>query len=396
MRIKMNLIILMFITLTLTMCQCSLNQQELYQGKPIIKVDIAWRSAVYQNANFAYLVSGNTAYIPEGDGVAAVNLDNGAIKWRISGVFAPKSNIEKIGDYLYIFEDYANANESAISNGVTYSRIVKISIDGSKVDYIIVGPSEEWETRMAYLSSYSNKLFWGSSGSINGTKLISLDTETLEKVEIFSTSNQIMGKILISNNIAYVGHIPQAGISHFNIHGTITVINLSNNTVIWEKTPNYANYMGAFPFVIKDDRLYVIDGSGTACYNKNTGEEIFDNNEAEGGYFGGCIFNGDYAYFTSPLYNGKRVYCINRNTGAIVWSDSGEQLGTTPHINNGVLYVAEQTHLRLYNATNGQVIGVTTSIKGQTFQLSPTERYKDLMLICNDEGMVAVRMNYKL
>ena len=392
MKIRLNLIILMIIALSLTMCQCSLNQQELYQGKPLIKVDIAWRSAVYQNANFAYLVIGNTAYIPEGDGVAAVNLDNGAIKWRINGTFVPGSNIEKIGDYLYVFEDYSAPAESAISNDITYVRIAKIKIDGTSIEMMLVGSEKGWKTRMAYLSSDNTYLYWGSYDN----RFIKLNPSTLEKEVIYTTTNEFMSKILISNNIAYVGHIQQAGISDRKIHGTITAINLSNNTVIWEKTPSYANYLGAFPFVIKDDRLYVFDSRVTACFNNNTGEEIFNNTNTEGGSFGGGIFNGDYAYFTSPLYNGKRVYCINRNTGAIVWSDSGEQLGTTPHINNGVLYVAEQTHLRLYNATNGQVIGVTTSIKGQTFQLSPTERYKDLMLICNDEGMVAVRMNYKL
>ena len=391
MNIRLNLFVLIIMmTLSLTMCQCSLNQQELYQGKPLIKVDIAWRANVYQYASYAYLIDGNTAYIPEGDGVAAINLDNGSIIWKTNGVFVSKSNVEKIGNYLYIFERYDSIE------GNTNARIAKISSDGKSIEMLNVGPEQSWSTRMYYLSSYGKKLYWGSLGTINGTKLISLDTETLEKVEIFSTSNQIMGKILISNNIAYVGHIQQAGISDRKIHGTITALNLSNNTAIWEKTPTYANYLGAFPFVIKDDRLYVFDSRVTACFNNNTGEEIFNNTNTEGGYFGGGIFNGDYAYFTSPLYNGKRVYCINRNNGAIVWSDSGEQLGTTPHINNGVLYVAEQTHLRLYNATNGQVIGVTTSIKGQTFQLSPTERYKDLMLICNDEEMIAVRMNYKL
>ena len=386
MNIRLNLFVLIIMmTLSLTMCQCSLNQQELYQGKPLIKVDIAWRANVYQYASYAYLIDGNTAYIPEGDGVAAINLDNGSIIWRTNGVFVPESNVEKIGNYLYIFERY-NSIE-----GNTNARIAKISSDGKSIEMLNVGPEQSWSTRMYYLSSYGKKLYWGSLGTINGTKLISLDTETLEKVEIFSTSNQIMGKILISSNIAYVGHIAQARTTP----GTITAINLSNNTVLWEKTPNIQKYFSAFCLVINNDRLYDFDNLSTACYDINNGNIIFDTSKVCGGSYGGGIFDDKNIYYTSAGSTGSGVYGVNNSTGEKIWYDDvGYTLGGTPQLNHGILYVDAITHLRLYNATNGQIIGVTPNVKGQSFQLSPTQRYGDLMIICGDDGMVAVRMNY--
>jgi len=387
MKIRLNLIILMIIALSLTMCQCSLNQQELYQGKPLIKVDIAWRSAVYQNANFAYLVIGNTAYIPEGDGVAAVNLDNGAIKWRINGTFVPGSNIEKIGDYLYVFEDYSAPAESAISNDITYVRIAKIKIDGTSIEMMLVGSEKGWKTRMAYLSSDNTYLYWGSYDN----RFIKLNPSTLEKEVIYTTTNEFMSKILISNNIAYVGHIAQARTTP----GTITAINLSNNTVLWEKTPNIQKYFSAFCLVINNDRLYDFDNLSTACYDINNGNIIFDTSKVCGGSYGGGIFDDKNIYYTSAGSTGSGVYGVNNSTGEKIWYDDvGYTLGGTPQLNHGILYVDAITHLRLYNATNGQIIGVTPNVKGQSFQLSPTQRYGDLMIICGDDGMVAVRMNY--
>ena len=143
-------------------------------------------------------------------------------------------------------------------------------------------------------------------------KLVKLNPATMEKEIIFTTTNEFVGKILIESNIAYVGHIPQDGTSDSSIFGTITTINLSNNTILWEKTPNYSYYLKAFPFVIQKEKLYVFDSRGTVCYYKNTGVELFENTNSMGGYYGGGVFDGDYAYFTSPRINMPKIYCINK------------------------------------------------------------------------------------
>ena len=387
---KIIIILSFILTMFLTMCNCSLIPSN---SQGTINVDIAWRAQVGVTANFSILVHGNTAYVTVGGGLTAVNLDNGSIKWKVEGQFVPNSNPVMISNTLYLFEFYSS--ESEINN----VRIARIAVDGSRVEMLNVGPDESWNIRIYYLSSDETYLYWGTRSFNVGegtNKLVKLNPATMEKEIIFTTTNEFVGKILIESNIAYVGHIPQDGTSDSSIFGTITAINLSNNSILWEKTPKSANYMKAFPLIINNDRLYVFDGKGTACYNQYTGQEIFDNSNSFGGYYGGGVFDGDYAYFTSPRYGKPKVYCINKDTGAVVWSADNEQLGSTPHINKGILYVAGPNQLCLYNATNGKLIGTDPRIKGQMFQMSPTERYGDLMIICGSEGMVSVRMNYKL
>ena len=364
-------------------------------GHKIIHASVAWRAAIYQYPSYAALVDGNTGYFPSASGVAAVNLDNGTVKWKTNGVFNPGSNIEKISNNLYVFEAYYFPAPSAVSNGMTNARIAKMSADGKKIEMLTIGPGKGWTTRMFYLSSDGTYLYWGTDHQDGLARVIRFNPETMEKTIIYTTTDQIFAKILIHEGIAYIGHIVQEDTAP-GAAGTIVALNLSNNSVLWEKTPEYANYMNEFPFMVRGDRLYDFDSRGTACYNKDTGVRIFESSNAAGGYYGGAVFDGDNAYFTSPLSGKPKVVCINKDTGEVVWSDSFfGSLGTTPYVNNGVLYVAAQNHLRLYDALTGEVLGVDYTIKSHDFQLSPTERYKDLMLVCGYDGITAVKMNYR-
>jgi hypothetical protein len=380
-------------------CQCTTvptsNTNGLTNGLTNISVDVAWEVWVNQNTYLAYMVDGNTAYVPEQDGVVAVNLDNGTIRWRTNGVFIPGSNIEKIGNYLYLFENYNNPAASAISNGVTNARIAKIATDGTSIEMLSVGQDINWSTRMYYLSSDITNLYWGAYGNM----FVSLNPANMQESVIYNSTDEFIGKILISNNIAYVGHVPQAGISALGYPGTLTAINLQNNQIMWEITPSNQKLFSGYSLELYGNSVYVFDNMSTGCYNINNGAIVFDTTNNCGGSYGGGVFDSNnYCYFTSFGTIGNGVYCINRNNGYTIWYDNiGYTLGTTPQLNNGVLYVDAITHLRLYNAATGVLIGVDTNIKGMQVQYCPTQSYGNLMLISGgSDGMVAVRMDYKM
>lgn len=153
----------------------------------------------------------------------------------------------------------------------------------------------------------------------------------------------------------------------------------------WARTRDFGWGERENSLIINGDRLYVIDRA-PSCYNRWTGEPIFEKKEEPDIYkynaaamLQGISFYNNKLYYTSQKSSDtylmapdadpskiKNILCIDGDTGDLLWGDlvpRGDPMCTNPLINNGKVFVVTDKGIRVYNAETGKLIGVHKDIK---------------------------------
>ena len=176
----------------------------------------------------------------------------------------------------------------------------------------------------------------------------------------------------------------------------------------WKKKSNSLTGNGWNNMCIADDKLYVIE-VGQGCYDLKTGETIWEQRqeveELKDNYgIEASIYSRGITYWEGKLYFTNitswtaastlgvdekyinNIECIDANTGKFIWGDMPKDSGsldTKPHIVNGKCLVVAWDNLRVYDAVNGNLIGVDNSFISCGKELNAS--YEDLFVFFDND-----------
>jgi outer membrane protein assembly factor BamB len=169
----------------------------------------------------------------------------------------------------------------------------------------------------------------------------------------------------------------------------LVALDAKTGRVIWDREMPHAGGDRKFSLLLNGDKLHVLD-EGPSCYNKTTGEPLYENGLdmynpnapclSSTAYNRGHTLANNKIYYVNGLtapflptgvIRGESILCINADTGAFVWgavnphrgSESSVTLGTMPVVHKGRAYIVTDRGLRVYNADTGKLLGVDNSAK---------------------------------
>lgn len=236
---------------------------------------------------------------------------------------------------------------------------------------------------------YDTCLYWAP-----GRKLVRLNLNQLSfsqsskeaqyiQPEILWTNQENKERILIwpviQNGIIYFvtyDDYPEIGYCILGAYDTVA------NKMKWKRTSDILTGYGFNNMIIAENKLYIIEDA-QGCYDLETGETIWEQNETEeelrtqisigaGCYSKGITYNDGKLYFTngaassSSMVTGiaekylKNIQCIDAKTGKYLWGDfpyESASLYTKPVVVNNQCFVRTWDDLRVYNAETGEFLG---------------------------------------
>lgn len=225
-------------------------------------------------------------------------------------------------------------SDPAAHDGVAYVGTVD---DGYPKNCVIAALDEETGE---ILWRYKTKNSIKSDIKIVGEKVVTQDSEgnvyclDLSGKEVWTTTVELLEPNNSSNGIAVDENYIYCGAQHH-----IYCLNISDGSRVWDKTVSGGN---ASPsgFVLHGDMLIVgSHWNKLVAFDKKTGKTLWDNNENNLSFIISTpvVFDGNI-YITS----GGGIYEIDAETGKTLRYTEFEgysfDSGTTPHIENNVLY----------------------------------------------------------
>jgi len=164
----------------------------------------------------------------------------------------------------------------------------------------------------------------------------------------------------VANGMVYIG----TGWPGEAVTGYFYAFNASTGGIVWSKTlPN--SPMGSSPAVAYGN-VYVGRGDHhVSAWNAITGAPVWNYTTPGAVYSSPAVYNGT-VYFSSPdTSGGDNIYAVNATTGKNIWdaknasgydgsfTNAGADLGSSPAVANGVLYIGGYAGVYAFNANTG-------------------------------------------
>ena len=389
--------LLLFISILLyTNCPLFLNQKpynkETDNEEPTYNIPVIWKSDVARPFTnlMIYDETGVYIYSYEEGNFAKVKLNridskNGDIIWSTPFF---ENDIQwcqplVVGDYIYVFIvgnlilcfNKESGIETARARFIDKNKEMLVYSDYYLYDdYLYFGFGDSY-IRDHYLARFNTNLI------INNNNL----QEQLFEPELLWKSHydsRIRSRPIVYNDIVYCNTIT------LNLNIPIEIAGIDINTkeeVFYDSIGGDGFYIfeggsERNSFYIKNNTLYFLSQS-IASYDLNNYKKlyhiIFDintpriQNYGAGGFLEATFYK-DNIYYTTNAGNVfgekdiRNIFCINKDNGKLVWSaiaKKSEGLGTNPIIYDNKVFIPHMNGIRVYNADNGDLIGVEKSIE---------------------------------
>jgi|GEM_PF-2753063 len=354
------------------------NERPIQEKK--YTAEILWNREIFSWPGYNLpLVAGVYCYFPADDipgggaSIVKFNIETGKVIWESERVKGRPEYPHKIGEYIY------QPNNSGLiyifndSNGLLAATIMLGEDETEAINNGI------WINK--YNTVCGNNIYWGNTP--NGTEhprgLKRLDSAKIDFTKeprevqviipelIWSREGSIIiTNILSENDILYILARP----------GILTAINAETGSIIWENDISHIT-IGTFVYslFLYGDKILVID-TNLSCYDKYTGNMIYETPELEEPLNNNRLsvtLNNNFIYYNDNFFS--MIVSLNAGTGEKIWSRDirshyephtpefyeHHYYESIPRVYGDKLYITSDSGLRVYNAANGEFIGVDKS-----------------------------------
>jgi outer membrane protein assembly factor BamB len=283
----------------------NLNQENgkiLWSWKDIqsLKLDPNTKDPIYIDRE-AYYVSNNKMYFNYGSSSYCLNLDNGTTTWKYKTDLNNFSINAGIDNYYFSSNfDYFKDNDEKLYTG---------SIDPYKKEGVLLIPN--------YTSAGSPDVFW-KLGRIT-------------QIAAFKKNEDIFIAFTVSNPIASNEPTNAIAITELNLY------NFSQKKWVYQKVVinPYKETSGCGFLTFKDERLYFASSKAIHCNDAMTGKEVWRANIGTFSFFSSMAIEKGRFY---AACEDRFLYCLDTNTGQVLWKEQNTGTCSPMSYLNGVLY----------------------------------------------------------
>ena len=371
---------------------------------PSYKTKVLWeRGMLTVGTDSPPLIEGGMLYFPSdnipggGSSITKINLENGKVLWETEGLWNHNmEQLQKIDEYIYF----------PVETGIVY---VLNDSDGKLAATIRLGnnATEARNNRVLWDATAVSgaSLFWGSRfRNVPSAGLFRLNTDNIDfskaPDEIQNIPPDLVwtcpdGTCITSNIISDNGtlYFFASSSKYYEMRGmcTLEALDTDTYTVLWNCemphiTESYYQPL-YYPLFINGKNLIVLLEKTISCYNKSTGEPVYENTQLN-------YHRINYYIKNSTLYNNRLFYTesegiisINTDTGTLACYTPVEYV-TFKHfqVNMGKVYFLTDEGLYVYNADNGKLIGMDKKFILASFTRQYDLTYKDTVILVNKQS----------
>lgn len=378
-------------------------------GEKGINFHVAWQVSTGADDNQQMTLVGDTLYVSEryNQGIASINVVTGKLNWRVQGYYNLQTGPIVLGDNVFAF-----VRDSP--------QIFWVKTDGTLVGVIDL-PDDGYQNRaFKFDGDGSRRMFWQTYdyglamvdvGDLTPSKKVILQHYTVTPTLVFpDTRAWLMSGVMYRDERIYFGVSHKAvwdpiqGIGVRNPDDNYYCYDLAAKKILWTWVPQKFVACEPYAFHWLGEDLVVVDALGMAILNEDIGIPLIENTtELKISDPGPFLYEGKF-YYTNQRWGDPElepnVLCRDAHTGKLVWAiwTKGYSLGSSPAVYNGIVYVAAQNDVRMFNAANGDFLGSSDKLRGGAAQLVRTPVYKDLMINLDTANQViyGLKMDYKL
>jgi len=194
-------------------------------------------------------------------------------------------------------------------------------------------------------------------------------------------SDEVWGSPAVANGMVYIG----TGWPGETTSGTFYAFNASTGgggIPVWKKTLPDGN-IASSPTVAYGN-VYVGRGDhNLTAWNATTGAHVWTFKTDYPVYSSPAVYNGTVYFSVPESSGGDNILAVNATTGEKVWDakhapgydgtyvDAGAELGSSPAIADGVLYIGSYAGMYAFNATTGEQLHRFQDAYGSYFLSTP-------------------------
>lgn len=364
-----------------------------------VEFQVEWRVPVNADSNQKMIIDNRIIYFAERNsgGAIALDVETGDEIWRDKEV------------------DYYISNPLIFENGsvgyISRSNSWTLYLYSSKGDLLksINCPEDKFMLQGFAALADKNKIYWNSYGygltSLDIEEDIEYDPETgkwigqPELIYKWSENGDENGVRYtvpsIYNNTLYSGYHNRG-----TEPGLFFAVDLNDNKILWESRSGSLYAYSGNSIQFRKGKLAVLDTLGYGIINPENGEFEVSISGLDKPYGNGVWFYDDKVYFTnenSSTFNISNIFCLDEDTGKTIWELSRPYShGSNPVCYKGIMYIAMQNSIDLFNTETGEYLGSDTSLRGDEWQICNVLQYEDTLIFRNLEEVIAVKMNFRL
>ena len=352
---------------------------------------ILWKTHI-KNINTPLAIDDGFAYIGSKQGLYALDVKTGKIKWNFktnAWISSPIVAKTDYGKFVYFSDRYSlytfNAKTGKILQKFksTMDKSVKEAFDPNDPDY-------NSAIKVSILKVNDNIVYFGNYVNSNGF-LYALNAKTgkikwkLKKNLYFWTPIKIYKKFIYGISYDFIYAIDKKtgkikwkfqannsvdSLSEFNnnmlyfksSYGTTYALNAKTGKVIW-KTGYHGDYSTSYPPPsVKNKYIYNQGTCNIDALNVKTGKMIWkfncidkDLTDVEEFHHNSLVVKGAFAYVG---LNDNNFYALNAKTGKMIWKfKTSDRVETKPIITDNKIYFgSEDLHFYALNVTTGRLL----------------------------------------
>jgi len=366
---------------------------------PSYETKVLWeRGMLRVSTDSPPLIEGENLYFPfdymGGSSITKINLESGKVLWETDGLWDhDREQLQKIGEHIYF----------PVETGLVY---VLNDSDGKLAATVMLGNNraEARSNRVAWDSTAASgtSLFWSGPfhRDVPEQGVLRLDTNNIDFSKapdeiqaiipdlVWSSQNEsyIHANIISDNGTLYFisSTYIRSAIQHIPV---LIALNADTLEVRWNRKMLHIIDPYYYPLFINGENVIVFDKT-ISCYNKSTGEPIYENMQLK-------YNHSDWIMKNSTLYNNRLFYTtsdgivsINADTGTLAWYTPAEDDIYFDHfqVNKGKMYHLRKDGLYVYNADNGNLLGMDNKFK-YTYSIEQFDLiYKDTVILMNEQS----------
>ena len=361
------------------------------------KAERLWRREIFGYIAFDSppLVTGSYCYFYTYDlgKVVKINLETGKVLWESAWINGLYQQPQKIGEYIY---QPSTSGTITVLDDANGNRAASIGLAGNTMYY------------KNYAVASGEYLFWSNypytSSETRG--LMRLDTTKIDFSEDPYTVQTVIQELVWSDGETGIAVqlLVEDGIVYFiNRSGVLIALDAEIGTVLWERATSYDEIKPRFALALHDEKILVIT-KNMSCYNKLTGEFIFEITELDNAdiHFDKLRFTVHNNILYYIVNYGATVTAVNLDTGKILWSKNAyshcknnynydgyvdclcsgrHYYRPLAHVYGDALFIMSDSGLRVYNADKGTFIGVDKTL---IMDIDYSVLYNDTLVFLGD------------
>ena len=358
------------------------------------KANVLWTREFFSYDNFPVpLIEGQYCYftatrIPGGgSSISKIDLETGKVLWESERIWLERNNLadpQKIGAYIYLATNSGFVLVFDDSNGRLAATVMLREYETAAAQIAV---RTRFYNDRASITASDPYLFWGNApySSASPKGLMRLDSREINFSKDPDEVQTIIPELVWSKEWR-----PQVSTNLFSDNGTIYFLTMSDvyynpefvsiltamdaqtSAIIWER--DMTQFKGILPsLILNGNKLHIIDKSNS-CYDKNTGDLLYHNNDETMATSREIVLYNNFLYYLSNYYPYPpeevelEIVSLNAETGKKEWQAYAmyDYVISPPFVNADKLFILNDTGLRVYNTkinSRSNFIGVDSSFK---------------------------------